>query len=198
MPGEVIQCRYLEKAGLLLEETTPEMRKKTRNSALLFLVIFLVIAGIVAAVVLAGGLPEGSNVSFGYLISILFMAVGVFGIYKKNKIKEKEHSMILLPGMQADYTVSQSTGEEGRTLLIYRPVYEYEWGGERRRIVGPVGSSGKKYRTIGRKVHILVDPHTGKAVCREDEMTAGNVYFLFGIIGLLVFILVLVISFVIL
>lgn len=130
-----------------------------------------------------------------YLISIVFMAVGAFGIYSKIQMKQKLQDMILLPGIQVDYTISQNTDSEGRTVLYYKPVYEYEWGGERRRITGPVGSSGKRYRAIGKKVHIFVDPHTERAVCQEDEKTKVNVYLLFGIIGLVVFVLLLAQSF---
>ena len=58
-----------------------------------------------------------------------------------------------------------------------------------------IGSSGEKYRTIGRRVHILVDPQTGKVICQEDEKTAGHLYLLFGIVGLGVFVLMLALSF---
>lgn len=190
MPGDVIRCRYLEKRDLLFEEMTPEMRKQSRNSGLVFLVIFLIVAGLVA-VVMVGGMPQGAERLFTYLISILFMGIGIFGIYGKIRMKQSMHDMISLPGMQMDYTIRRDRASVGHTILIYNPVYEYEWEGEKRRIVGPVGRSGKKYRTIGRKVHILVDPHTGEAVCREDEKTKGNLYFLFGIIGLAVFALLL-------
>lgn len=199
VPGTMIRCRYLEEKGLLLEELTPEVQKKSRNNVLLFFIFFLIFVGIVAAViwgrVTGKELSDGSERLIGYFISIVFMAVGIYGICKKMKKKQMLQGMILLPGVQVDYTVSESMDhwEDGlvRTTEYYNPIYEYVWEGERRRIQGSVGSSGKKYRAIGRKVHILLNPHTGKAVCQEDEKTKDNWFLVFGVIGLLLFVLLL-------
>lgn len=142
-------------------------------------------------------LSNGTERLIGYFISILFMAVGIFGIYQKTKKPQKVQDMILLPGVQVDYTVTESEHWDGDTLLtaeVYYPVYEYVWEGERRRFQSPAGASRKKYKTIGRKVHILFNPHTGKAVCQEDEKTMENWFLIFGVIGLILFALLTALS----
>lgn len=202
MPGTMIRCRYLEQKGLLLEEMTPEVQKKSKNNLLLFFIIFLIFVGIVAAAI--WGMMTGKELSngterlIGYFISILFMAVGISGIYKKIEKKQRVQDMILLPGVQVDYTVSESLDhwEDGsvRTTEVYNPIYEYVWEGERRRIQGSVGASGKKYKAIGRNVHILLNPYTGKAVCQEDEKSMENWFLIFGVIGLILFILLMALS----
>lgn len=202
MPGTMIRCRYLEQKGLLLEEMAPEIQKKSKNNLLLFLVFFLIFAGIAAAaiwgIMTEKELSNGTERLIGYFVSILFMAVGIFGIYQKSVKKQRIQDMISLPGVQVDYTVSESTDywSDGQTRTVerYNPIYEYVWEGERRRIQGAVGSSGKKYRTIGRKVHILLNPHTGKAICQEDEKTMGNWFLIFGAIGLILLALLLSLS----
>lgn len=201
MPGTMIRCRYLEQKGLLLEEMTPEVQKKSKRNLLLFFIIFLIFVGIAAAVIwgrMTGKeLSNGIERLIGYFISILFMAVGISGIYKKIEKKQKVQDMILLPGVQVDYTVSESTHWDNDSLItteVYHPIYEYVWAGERQRIQGPVGASGKKYKTIGRKVHILLNPHTGKAVCQEDEKKMENWFLIFGVIGLILFVLLMALS----
>ena len=197
MPGDMIRCRYMEKTGLLMPEMTPEEQAKTRKSILIFLIIFLFFIGIVAIIWGSNTgkeLPKETVRLWGYFISILFMAVSVFGIYKNNRTKQKMHDMISLPGIQVDYTIHKGRNSD-HYADIFNPIYEYEWGGEKKRLYSSIGSSGEKYRTIGRRVHILVDPQTGKAICQEDEKTAGYLYLLFGIVGLGVFVLMLALSF---
>lgn len=201
MPGTIVRCRYLEQKGILLEEMTPEVQKKSKNNILLFFIIFLIFVGIVAAAIwgmMTGKeLSNGTEQLVGYFISILFIAIGIFGIYKKIIKKQQAQDMILLPGVQVDYSVSESTTGSDDSMLtteVYHPIYEYVWGGERYRIQGRVGSSGKKYRNIGRKVHILLNPHTGKAVCQEDEKTMDNLFIVFGVIGIILFALLMALS----
>lgn len=202
MPGTMIHCRYLEQKGLLLEEMTPEVHKKSRNNLLLFFIILIIFIGIVAAAI--WGMMTGKELSngterlIGYFVSILFMAVGIYGIYKKIVKKQRVQDMILLPGVQVDYTMIEGmdywSDGQVRTTERYNPVYEFVWRGERRRIQGAVGSSGKKYRTIGRKVHILLNPHTGKAVCQEDEKSMENWFIILGVIGLILLALLMALS----
>lgn len=189
MPGEMIRCRYLEQTGLLFEEMTPEVKKKSMNNILLFLVLVIIFVGIVVAVMVNGGVPKEADILIVYGISILFMLTGVYGILHKNRTRQEMQNMISLPGMQVDYTITQNRKRMGKR--IYHPIYEYEWGGERRRIGSHVGGSRQKYCSIGRKVHIFVDPHTGKALCAEDTKTSENMFLGFGIIGIVVFLLLL-------
>ena len=191
--GEMIRCRYMEQTGLLFEEMAPAVKKKSMNNILLFLILVVIFVGITVAVMINGGVPKEANISIAYGISVLFMVAGVCGVYQKNRMKQEMQSMISLPGMQVDYTITRAT--ENRMMKIYTPVYEYEWGGERRRIGSPMGGSRRKYRSIGRRVNILVDPHTGKAICEEDTKAGGNLFIGFGIVGIAVFLLLLGVSF---
>lgn len=187
-PGDVIRCRYVDKTGLLLPESSPELQAGLKQTVLVFVIFFVVFMGIVAAMLWGmQSLKEPSDdavIIFGYFIGVLFMAIGALGIYKKIKRSQNAHNLLSLFGMQVDYTVGSSTDSEGTETNIYYPIYEYDWGGEKRRFAGKMGSSGKKYRTIGRQVHILVNPQTKEAVCKEDENASDGLLLIFGFVGL--------------
>ena len=199
VPGDVIRCRYVDKTGLLLPESSPELQAGLKRAVLGFVIFFFVFIGIVAAMLWGmQGLKdpsENATIVFGYFISVLFMAVGVLGIYKKVKRSQNAHNMLSFLGVQVDYTVGTSKDSEGTETDIYYPVYEYDWGGEKRRLSSNIGSSGKKYRTIGRQVQILVNPQTREAICKEDEKAGDVIFLIFGIVGLATLALMLALSF---
>ncbi len=97
-------------------------------------------------------------------------------------------------GVLANYAQDGSMDNDETARKVYHPVYEYDWGGEIRQLSGTVGISEKKERTIGRRVHILVNPQTGEAICREDEKAGERVALVFGGIGVAVFALMLAFS----
>lgn len=183
MPDDVIRCRYLEKKGVLMEEASSEAPNNNKKFFFLFFAVLLIFIG---TIIYNTGRAEtwiDSPYTFGYILSIAFIAVGVSGIFKKHKMEQNVHDMISLTGIQVDYKISKSTHNH-RSQSIYKPIYEYDWGGEKKRFCGPLSSSGKKYSTIGRMVHILVNPQTGEAVCQEDEKSSILFSLFFGIIGI--------------
>lgn len=197
MPGDVIRCRYLDKTGMLLIEPKEAAGISVKPAIFMFLIVFLIFGGVLGLMIWgkdgSGEWSENAILIFGYVIGIIFMAIGVLGIRKKVSMSRKKQDMICRTGVQVNYVVHHRTTND--RVDTYSPVYEYEWGGEQKRIGSSVSASGKKYRTIGRKVHILVDPHTGEAFCQEDAKTGGNMMVLFGIVGLATFALMLAIQF---
>lgn len=71
---------------------------------------------------------------------------------------------------------------------VYFPVYEYDWGGVKKRLDGTSNALRIK---IGRRVHILIDPQTEKAICMEEQKALDSLLLIFGIIGVLTFIMML-------
>lgn len=69
----------------------------------------------------------------------------------------------------------------------YFPVFEYEWGGVKKRLESKTNASRIK---IGRKVRILVDPETEEAICPEEQNASDSILLIFGVIGVLVLVLV--------
>lgn len=199
MAGDVIRCRYLDKTGTLLSQGATELQAGARRAALVFVIITVAIIGILAVILWAvrnvGELPNGVALLSGYFIGIVFTAVGVIGLHKKIKRAQDAKNMFSLTGVQVDYTVGRSTDSDGSTTKVYYPIYEYDWGGERRRLSSNIGASGKKYRTIGRQVHILVNPQTGDAYCQEDAKAGDGIVLLFGFVGILAIGIMLAISF---
>ncbi|MDE6210156.1 MAG: hypothetical protein K2M73_10865 [Lachnospiraceae bacterium] len=199
IPDDVIRCRYLEKKGVLMEEVSPEAQNKNKKFFFLFFAVLIIFIGTIAVEICiynTGRAETGIDSPYilGYILSIAFIAVGVFGIFKKHKMEQNLHNMISLTGIQVDYKISKSTHNH-RSQSIYTPIYEYDWGGEKKRFCGPLGSSGKKYSTIGRMVHILVNPQTGDAVCQEDEKSSFLFSLFFGIIGIACLALMIALSF---
>lgn len=188
MEGDVIRSRYLDKRGLLWPDADAEVKEGPNKG------VWLVIGFLVAMLALilfvtfgkdeSGNLPDWFTLGFGYFISILFIGIGVWGIYRKVQLNQKAPDLQVIDGVQVDYVVDHGTGDDADS---YFPIYEYEWMGERRRFKGSIGSNGKKYRTIGRKVHILRDPATDQVCCKEDEKSSFGIFLIFGIIGVVVF-----------
>lgn len=186
--GEVIRSRYIDKSGRFMQEADKDVKN---NGVLWFAIGFLVfiLALIVCTVALQdenGELPGWFGMGFGYLISILFMGIGFVGLKNKVRLKNNQHRMQVIPGCLVDYEINHGTGDDPDT---YQPVYEYELMGMQYQYKSKVSGTAKKYREIGRKVHILRDCETGEIFCQEDEKNSNTMYMVFGIVGLVVFLL---------
>lgn len=132
-------------------------------------------------------MTEGGILIYTGFVCILFMGVGILGIYRKVKFSERIRTMHTIIGVLVDYDVAEKRDENNDIVTCYFPIYEYEYGGETRRLESTTSSLMKK----GRKVHILVDPQTEKAICLEGEKESNSLLLIFGGIGVIVFILVL-------
>lgn len=198
LSGDVIRCRYLDKTGILQMEPEEAEKISAKSGILLFLIAFLIFAavlGLVFVVQKGGEWEENAKRLLVYLTGAIFTGIGVLGIRTKIAMAHKMQNMVSRTGVLVDYTTNYSKNSDGGSLKVYSPVYEYEWGGEQKRIGSPVSASGKKYRTIGKKVHILVDPHTGEAFCQEDKKTGINIRLLFGAVGIAMIVWMLVMQF---
>ena len=134
-------------------------------------------------------MSDGVILVFTAFVSLLFMMVGILGIYRKTKFMKSITAMHMVDGMIVDHTVSQVLDEDRDVRDVYNPVYEYEWKGMKKRLKGTVSVSVAK-NPVGKKVHILVDPKTETAVCLEEKKNEEAALLVFGVIGVLVFILV--------
>ncbi|MDE6017070.1 MAG: hypothetical protein K2H41_15500 [Acetatifactor sp.] len=135
-------------------------------------------------------MPEAAIWIFLSVLVLGFMAVGVLGICKKVKFREKTQSMRKVTGVIVDSTVCDAPPNEVG-VEAYFPVYEYEWEGVKKRLNSTTNVLRIK---IGRKVHILVDPRTEKAICLEEEMATNTLYMIIGGIGVLVLVMVLMLA----
>lgn len=185
--GEVIRSRYLDKRGLFWPDADAEAKEGPDKGIWLVIGFLIGMLALILFVVFSrdenGNLPDWFTLGFGYFTSILFIGIGVWGIYKQILLKRKLPGMQVLLGVVADYTIDRGNRDEADS---YFPIYEYEWMGEWKRFKGSTGGSSKKYRTIGRKVHILRDPATGKVLCKEDETGKSwffAVFLLFGVVA---------------
>lgn len=110
--GDVIRCCYLDKSDRLYLGTARELLADLKHSAVVFSIFFVVFMGIAAAILWGiphvNEKPELALLTFGYVISILFMAVGMLGIYKKVKMLRNIHSMRSVTGVLADYAEDSS------------------------------------------------------------------------------------------
>lgn len=198
LSGDVIRCRYLDKAGILQIEPDEAEKISGKHGILLFLVVFLIFAVVLGLVYWKqknGEWTESAKLVFGYFIGVMFTGVGAFGIRSKVNMAHKMQNMFSRTGVLVDYTTDYSTDSDGDSIELYSPIYEYEWGGEQKRIGSSMSASGKKYRNIGKKVHILVDPHTGEAFCQEDKKTGANMMLFFGAVGIVIIALMLSMQF---
>jgi len=188
MEGDVIRSRYLDKKGLLWPNADKEAKEGPDKVVWLAIGFLVAMLALILFVVFGrdenGNLPDWFALGFGYFISVLFIAIGVWGIYKQLLLKRKMPDMQVLPGVVADYTVDHGSGDDPDSFF---PIYEYEWMGETKRFKGSSGGTSKKYRNIGRRVHILREPATGKVLCKEDETGQSwffKIFLLFGAVAL--------------
>lgn len=191
--GDIIPSRYLDKKERLwlgLDGTT-----KGRNSIQLlkiigFLAVFLIAVLVIVYMKFSGG---DQTERLKYIISLVFIGIGIYGIKKKCELKKHRDNMQIIDGTQVDYYIVPGRAIEEPS--DYYPIYEFELNGKLLRYRSNIGGSIKKYRTIGRKVHILIDHETGKITCKEDEQSGSSMYILFGVVGILVLCIMLAGSF---
>lgn len=134
---------------------------------------------------------EGTLI-FGFVVGILFIAVGIFGISKKIKLAKRIQTMHELSGVIVDFKVGQTRDEHDYMRDVYSPIYEYEWNGIKKRLNSKV--CVQKEPSIGKTVHILLNPMTGEAICMEDEQKSQGFLVIFGIIGIAVVILMILLK----
>ncbi len=206
MEGTIIRSMYLDKEDQLWLDMDASV--KNNNSArlmkfIVFLVAFLIFAIALFYIKFSEASIEESIIEenitgrfkelFGYIIGIIFIGIGILGIRKKLKFKKDIHNMTVIDGTQVDFYVinKRDIGEPNE----YYPIYEFELMGEIHRYQSNIGGSLKKYRNIGRKVHIIINSETGKVMCKEDELAKNFSYLIFGVIGVLVLLIMLSCSF---
>lgn len=187
--GEVIRSRYLDKKGFFWPNADKVTKEKTDKVVWLAIGFLIAMLALVLFVVFSsdenGNLPDWFAIGFGYFISVLFIVIGVWGIYKQILLKRKQPDMQVLDGVVASYAVEHGNAD---TSDSYFPIYEYEWLGEKKRFKGSTGGTSKKYRNIGRRVHILRDMTTGKVLCKEDETGHAWFFMIFLFFGALAFV----------
>ena len=129
---------------------------------------------------------------FSGVVSILFILVGIYGIQQKRKFSKRMQMMQKITGVVVDFDVVQHRNEENTMEDLYFPIYEYDWGGMKKRLKS--NSSKQAEPSIGKNVQILIDPQTQDAVCLEDEKSSQLVLLIFGAVGVAVLILVVLIK----
>lgn len=185
--GEIIPSQYLDKKDRLWSEL--DIAAKNRNRVQLlkivgFLAVFLIAVLVIAYMKFFDYRTDQLKTLFGYFISIVFIGIGIYGISAKLRLKKYGDNMKVIDGTQVDYYIVP--GRDFDDPSDYYPIYEFELNGKLQRYRSNIGGSVRKYRSIGRKVHILIDHETGKIMCKEDEKSADMMYILFGVIGVLV------------
>ena len=129
---------------------------------------------------------------FSGIVSILFMLVGIYGIQQKRKFSKKMQAMHKFTGVVVDFDIVQHRSEENTMEDLYFPIYEYDWSGIKRRLKS--NSSRQAEPSMGKTVHILVDPQTQDAICLEDEKSSQLVLLIFGAIGVAALVLVILVK----
>ena len=195
--GDIIRSTYLDKNEQLWLDSD-SIAKNGKSSKLIMLIGFLaaLLVFVIIVVYMNSSEEDQTNklkIIFGYAISIVFIGIGIMGFKKTTGSKKAPNNMQIVDGTQVDYyTVRGRTFDEPNT---YYPIYEFELMGKVYRHQSNVGSISNKHRSIGRKVHMLINTETGKIMCKEDEQTKNSTYLLFGVIGVLVLCIMLAISF---
>lgn len=198
--GSVIRSRYLDKRGRLYPGVSEDEGKSNRLSGILILGVCVLMLALVLFLwwldgEYEGEMPQWFIHGFGYFISILFIIVGVSGIVRWKRLEKRAADMQVLEGVQISFREEWSTDSDGDRIRIYYPVYEYELMGEKRRYESRMGGSAKKFRQVGRKVHMMRDYDTDQVYCREDEKSSFGMQMIFGVVGFLTLLLMLYLSF---
>lgn len=198
--GSVMRSRYLDKKGRFYPGLSEDAKKTNRLSGILILGVCILMLALVLFlwwmdVEYDGEKPQWFIHGFGYFVSILFIAVGVSGMVRWKRLEKHVAGMQVLEGVQVSFREEWSTDSDGDRIRIYYPVYEYELMGEKRRYESRMGGNAKKYRQVGRVVHMLWDHGTDEVFCREDEKSSFGMQAIFGAVGFLTLLLMLYLSF---
>ncbi|MCH5275309.1 MAG: hypothetical protein J1E65_05675 [Lachnospiraceae bacterium] len=192
--GDVIRMRYLDKLDrYMLDADNIVKQGNVKGPLLIIAVCVLILAMIVFFDLVSdaeGNFPDWVLQGTGYVISLIFMGIGVLGIKQKLQLGREKEEWEKVEGILVDYT--RKKDEDGAASCF--PIYEYTWRGETARHKSKVGGSGKKYRKIGRRVQMLCNPRTKVVKCREEEEDSSRVFLIFGTIGLFVFCILLACS----
>ena len=184
--GEVVRSRYYDKRGWFHFDADKEVRNRSEGAIWACVGVLLFMLFIIGVSVYgrnsAGDLPEWFVMGISYLTCLAFMAVGVFGGIKYVNFRKNMHEYQTVVGTLVDYRRERSDD-----TYVYYPIYEYYVNGIPYMHHGHVGGNSGKYHQIGRKVHILRNPSTNHVICKEDEKTSNIMTFSFGIIGIVMF-----------
>lgn len=134
-------------------------------------------------------MSEGAILAFGVFVGLAFIAVGILGIYRKVKFSKSIKTMHQVSGVLVDYEVIEASDDDASDG--YFPIYEYEWNGVTKQLKSNVNTIKQKR---GAKVHILIDPQTEKVICMEAENASNGALLLFGVIGVLTLVLMVLIG----
>lgn len=193
--GDIIRMRYLDKQDKYMVDADNIVKGGNVKGPLIVIVVCLLILAMIVFFDTVsdaeGNYPDWVLTGTGYFISLLFMGIGVLGIRQKLELRKAREKYEKVEGVLVDYT--RKKDEDGAASCF--PIYEYTWRGETARHKSKMGGSGKKYRTIGRKVQMLCNPRTKAVKCREEEEDGSRVFLIFGAIGLFVFCIMLAVSF---
>lgn len=129
---------------------------------------------------------------FSGVVSIIFILLGIYGIQQKRKFSKRMQMMHKTTGVVVDFDVVEHRNEDDMMENLYFPIYEYDWGGIKKRLKS--NSSRQAEPSLGKNVHILIDPQTQDAVCLEDEKSSQLVLLIFGAVGMTVLLLVVLIK----
>lgn len=189
--GEVIRSRYIDKTGFFLWDADKDARNKKNQGGIWFVIGFalLMLALIISILVLQdenGNLPHWYETGLAYGTCILFMGVSAFDLQKRIRRSQNKHNHQIIPGYVVDYIRKRDDDK-----YLYCPIYEYEVQGVKYQQESKVSSTSTNRCTIGRKVQMVRDCETGAVFCKEDEKTGSRITLALGIVGLVVFLMLL-------
>lgn len=186
----VADSRYIHKSGRFLWDADKTAKNTDiRSAGIIVLVLLGFIALLISCYVLQdeNGMVSGDvGMVFGYVISVVFICVGFGMLFNRYKRARNKHNQQMIPGYVVDY-VKESDTES----VVYYPIYEYEIMGMKYRMKSTLGTGSRKRCAIGRKVQLIRDYETGEVVCKGDEQGSCMIGIVFGIIGTVVFVLLL-------
>lgn len=119
---------------------------------------------------------------FAYGFVIIFIVVGAYvSIIKPLKNKKLMPDCHKIQGTLVDYREEIGNDNDG---VVYTPIYAYYYNGREERLEGSVTGNNSKYRSIGRKVTIVMNDITKEVYCMEDMKEGRNLGIIFMLIGI--------------
>ena len=182
--------RYVDGSGRFLWDADNVVKNINMRSTGIVILTLLGFIGLLVGVALfsddGGNLPDWSAMAFGYVICIIFIVVGCWGLLGQYKRARNKHNQQTIPGYVVDYVKESDTDS-----VAYYPIYEYEVQGIKYRMRSNLGTGSRKRCTMGKKVRLIRDYETGEITCAEDEKGSRIVYIVFAAFGILVLIILL-------
>lgn len=167
-----------------------KVRTKGKTYPIVFIIAGLLIALLCAAmwVMFMFGASFSPAYIFGLFAGSVFLFAGSWlAIINPYKRKQQMVNCDIVTGVQVDAIKSDYTFKYYNSKNVatnYNAVFEYEYGGVKRRYKSKVGGSGGIGTKLGRKVSIVINHETGEVYCLEDEKGAlapGIILMVFGI-----------------